>query len=261
MLSGKNGLPNRADFGTFESRNSTVKTSMIMKLRFFIKKAPKRGDSVTTATIYARLTIGHKTDISATLPLSVNLNHWDVAGQCVKARAVCDERMRTEINNQLLELRQHVNTRFTLYEGKVLYREWLREEVMEFFGIKPNTRENKKIDLSVGNDFFALMDKFIEQRVCSKTRRQHYISLRERLCRFVAYKMLVKKQGAFSLSVHRFTNDLFVEFSQYLEREYEYISVYPRIFEAVPYSKYYKPRPMGANTLSHLQNNLRIFLK
>lgn len=67
--------------------------SMIMKLRFFIKKAPKRGDSVTTATIYARLTIGHKTDISATLPLSVNPNHWDVAGQCVKARAVCDERM------------------------------------------------------------------------------------------------------------------------------------------------------------------------
>lgn len=132
---------------------------------------------------------------------------------------------------------------------------------MEFFGIKPNTGENKKIDLSVGNDFFALMDKFIEQCVCSKNRRQHYISLRERLCRFVAYKMLVKKQGAFSLSVHRFTNDLFVEFSQYLEREYEYISVYPRIFEAVPYSKYYKPRPMGANTLSHLQNNLRIFLK
>lgn len=85
---------------------------MIMKLRFFIKKAPKRGDSVTTATIYARLTIGHKTDISATLPLSVNPNHWDVAGQCVKARAVCDERMRTEINNRLLELRQHINTRF-----------------------------------------------------------------------------------------------------------------------------------------------------
>jgi hypothetical protein len=39
------------------------------------------------------------------------------------------------------------------------------------------------------------------------------------------------------------------------------IDIYPVIFKAVPYSKYYKPRPMGANSLSHLQINLRIFFK
>ena len=72
---------------------------------------------------------------------------------------------------------------------------------------------------------------------------------------------MVKKDSLFTLNVHTFSNDLFIEFSNYLRDEYSMIDIYPVIFKAVPYSKYYKPRPMGANSLSHLQINLRIFFK
>lgn len=109
-LVGKEWLAKSDGFWHFWKQKFKRKNEHDYEVKIFIKKAPKRGDTVTTATIYARLTIGHKTDISATLPLSVNPNHWDVAGQCVNARAVCDERMRTEINNRLLELRQHINS-------------------------------------------------------------------------------------------------------------------------------------------------------
>ena len=69
-----------------------------MKLKFFIKVAPKKSDTINTATIYSRLTIGHKLDSQCRLPLAINPNMWDPKNQCVKSRAVCDEMLRQELN-------------------------------------------------------------------------------------------------------------------------------------------------------------------
>ena len=231
-----------------------------MKLRFYQKVTAKRGDKVSTATIYVRFTIGHKVDTSCRLPYSINANYWDEKKECVKLRAAVDDNLRNEINSKIAELRVHLQREFA--KGDIFdYKGWLKTQVQMFFGITEITRENKKVDMSKGDSFFALFDKFLKQRVCTKTRLQHYNSLRERLLRFKAYKMMVKKDSLFTLNVHKFSNDLFIEFSHYLRDEYSMINVHPAIFKVVPYSKYYKPRPMGANSLSHLQINLRIFLK
>lgn len=48
-----------------------------MKLKFYQRVTAKRGDKVSTATIYVRLTIGHKVDTSCRLPYSINANYWD----------------------------------------------------------------------------------------------------------------------------------------------------------------------------------------
>ncbi len=228
-----------------------------MKLKFFIKVAPKKSDTVNTVTIYSRLTIGHKLDSQCRLPLAINPNLWDPKNQCVKSRAVCDEMLRRDLNTKLSELRVFIQREFTKIDFP--HKDWLREQIQAFFGVTKLTRETRK-DYTK-DTFFSLFDKFLEQNIKTKTRRQHYISLRERLERFQAYQSLVKKDKLFKYNIHTFNNDLFIEFSEYLTHEYDYIGIYPQIFEAVPYSKYYKPRPMGENTLNHIQINLRGFLK
>lgn len=231
-----------------------------MKLKFYQRVTAKRGDKVSTATIYVRFTIGHKVDTSCRLPYSINANYWDDKKECIKLRAAVDDHLRNEINGKIAELRVHLQREYA--KGNIFdYKGWLKTQVQSFFGIMEVTRENKIVDMSKGDPFFTLYDKFLEQRVCGKTRLQHFISLRERLLRFKCYKVMVKKDSLFKFNIHTFTNDLFIEFSNYLRDEYSMIDVYPVIFKAVPYSKYYKPRPMGANSLSHLQINLRIFLK
>ena len=233
-----------------------------MRIKFFLKATAKRCDKTSTATIYVRLTIGHKVDTSSALPLSVNPNFWDAKGQRVKSRTVCDEGLRDGINDRLAELSLYLQREFAKKE-LLDYKRWLKDSVHTFFGIKENTRENKKskVDLAKGDSFFETFDKFVDSRIMGKTRRQHYICLRERLQRFQAYKMLVEKDMLFRYSIHTFSVELFMEFSEFVSHEYDYIKVYPKVFEMVPYSKYYKPRPMGANSLSHVKYNLRIFLK
>ena len=186
-----------------------------MKLKFFIKVAPKKSDTINTATIYSRLTIGHKLDSQCRLPLAINPNMWDPKNQCVKSRAVCDEMLRQELNTKLSELRVFIQREFTKIDFP--HKEWLREQIEAFFGVTKLTRETRK-DYTK-DSFFALFDKFLEQNIATKTRKQHYISLRERLERFQAYKSMVKKDKLFKYNIHTFNNDLFIEFSEYLVHE------------------------------------------
>lgn len=231
-----------------------------MKLRFYQRVTAKRGDKTSTATIYVRFTIGHEVDTSCRLPFSINANYWDEKKECIKLRAAIDDGLRNEINSKLAELRVHLQREYA--KGNIFdYKGWLKTQVQSFFGIKEVTRENKLVDMSQGDPFFALFDKFMSQRICGKTRLQHFVSLRERLMRFKCYKVMVKKDRLFTYNVHTFSNDLFIEFSNYVKEESSMVDLYPAIFKAVPYSKYYKPRPMGANSLAHVQINLRIFLK
>ena len=114
-----------------------------MRIKFFLKATAKRCDKTSTATIYVRLTIGHKVDTSSALPLSVNPNFWDAKGQRVKSRTVCDEGLRDGINDRLAELSLYLQREFAKTE-LLDYKRWLKDSVHTFFGIKENTRENKK---------------------------------------------------------------------------------------------------------------------
>ena len=193
-----------------------------MRIKFFLKATAKRCDKTSTATIYVRLTIGHKVDTSSALPLSVNPNFWDAKGQRVKSRAVCDEGLRDGINDRLAELSLYLQREFAKTE-LLDYKRWLKDSVHAFFGIKENNRENKQsvVDITKGDSFFETFDKFVDSRIMGKTRRQHYICLRERLQRFQAYKMLVEKDMLFRYSIHTFSVELFMEFSEFVGHELE----------------------------------------
>lgn len=231
-----------------------------MVIRFFIKKAPKRGDDLTTATIYVRLSDTHARDSISTTPLSINPNKWDAKNQCVKTKAIMDDALRRSINEQLSEFRLFLERQYTA-EYAEYYKGWLKDNMRSFFGVKDNTREscpNKSVSMET---FFKTFDKFVTQKDIGKTSKQHYLSLRERLMRFEFYMREVKEDKLYRLNIHKFGYDDFVEFSSYVGNEYNYIQQYPQLVDAVPFSKFCKPRPMGENSLIGTQHYLHSFFK
>ena len=66
-----------------------------MKVTFIIKKAAKRYDTESMATIYVRFRNGRQLDSVAPTQLAINPNLWDDKDECVKTKAVCNEEMRT----------------------------------------------------------------------------------------------------------------------------------------------------------------------
>ena len=68
-----------------------------MKVTFIIKKAAKRYDTESMATIYVRFRNGRQLDSVAPTQLAINPNLWDDKDECVKTKAVCNEEMRTHI--------------------------------------------------------------------------------------------------------------------------------------------------------------------
>ena len=83
-----------------------------MKVTFIIKKAAKRYDTESTATIYIRLRNGRQLDSVAPTQLSINPNLWDDKAECVKTKAVCNEDLRTSINEEIRKLKTYVENPF-----------------------------------------------------------------------------------------------------------------------------------------------------
>ena len=111
-----------------------------MKLKFYQKVSAKRGDKVSTATIYVRFTIGHKVDTSCRLPFSINANYWDDKKECVKLRAAVDDHLRNEINGKIAELRVHLQREFA--KGNIFdYKGWLKTQVQSAIQSKGYTTE------------------------------------------------------------------------------------------------------------------------
>lgn len=228
-----------------------------MRINFLVKRPKKRGDD-TTATIYVRISDTHKVDAFSTTPLFISPNLWDDKNQCVKKRAVMDDELRQSINEQLAEFRLYLTRE---YKRDEYYPGWLKEQMRSFFNLEENTRETCSGKPSSNSSFFETFEKFLEQKKVSKGSRQHYLSLRDRLQRFELFMRNVKGNKLFRLNIHKFSNEDFIAFGDYVIHEYEYTTMYPKLFEAVPFSKFYKPRPMGTNSMIGSQLCLSAFLK
>ena len=96
-----------------------------MKVTFIIKKAAKRYDTESTATIYIRLRNGRQLDSVAPTQLSINPNLWDDKAECVKTKAVCNEDLRTGINEEIRKLKTYVEKSFHT-EKESVDKEWLK---------------------------------------------------------------------------------------------------------------------------------------
>ena len=103
-----------------------------MKVTFIIKKAAKRYDTESTATIYVRFRNGRQLDSVAPTQLSINPNLWDDKGECVKTKAVCDEDLRSSINGEIRNLKTFMEKSFQA-EKDAIDKEWLKLTLDKYY--------------------------------------------------------------------------------------------------------------------------------
>ena len=106
-----------------------------MKVTFIIKKAAKRYDTESTATIYVRFRNGRQLDSVAPTQLSINPNLWDDKGECVKTKAVCDEDLRSSINGEIRNLKTFKEKSFQA-EKDAIDKEWLKLTLDKYWKIQ-----------------------------------------------------------------------------------------------------------------------------
>lgn len=103
-----------------------------MKVTFIIKKAAKRYDTESMATIYVRFRNGRRLDSVAPTQLAINPNLWDDKDECVKTKAVCNEEMRTHINEEIRQLKTYIEKVYQ-QEKETIDKEWLKTTLDKFY--------------------------------------------------------------------------------------------------------------------------------
>ena len=154
-----------------------------MKVTFIIKKAAKRYDTESMATIYVRFRNGRQLDSVAPTQLAINPNLWDDKDECVKTKAVCNEEMRTHINEEIRQLKTYIEKVYQ-QEKEAIDKEWLKTTLDKFYHPeKYFLPEEVVIKPTIGE----LFDEFLNKHPLSEVRKKNFRVVKRALLRYVPY--------------------------------------------------------------------------
>ena len=225
-----------------------------MKVTFIIKKAAKRYDTESTATIYIRLRNGRQLDSVAPTQLSINPNLWDDKAECVKTKAVCNEDLRTGINEEIGKLKTYVEKSFHT-EKESVDKEWLKLTLDRYY--HPEKYFTPE-EIVIKPTFGELFDSFLEKHPLSEVRKKNFRVVKRALLRYELYVRETKRgQKGFVLDVDTVTPETLRDMWDFFENEYQYYELYPSIYEAIPEKR--TPQPRGKNTLIDCFSRIRTF--
>ncbi len=225
-----------------------------MKVTFIIKKAAKRYDTESTATIYIRLRNGRQLDSVAPTQLSINPNLWDDKAECVKTKAVCNEDLRTSINEEIRKLKTYVEKSFHTEKDSV-DKEWLKLTLDKYY--HPEKYFTPE-EIVIKPTFGELFDSFLGKHPLSEVRKKNFRVIKRAILRYELYVRTTKRgQKDFVLDVDTVTPETLRDMWDFFENEYRYYELYPTIYEAVPEKR--TPQPRGKNTLIDCFSRIRTF--
>ena len=190
-----------------------------MKVTFIIKKSAKRYDTESTATIYLRLRDGRRLDSVAQTELTINPNLWDEKNECVKSKAICDPKLRTETNEELRKLKGFIEREYER-DKENLDKDWLKAILVRYYHPEKFTPEGEK-----KQTFEQMFDEFLEKHRLSEVRKKNFRVVKRSMLRY--------------------------------ENEYKYFEKYPQIYENIPEKR--TPQPRGKNTLIDSFSRIRTF--
>lgn len=227
-----------------------------MKVTFIIKKAANRYDTESVATIYVRLRNGRQLDYVAPTRLSINPNLWDPKTESVKSRSSFDENQRASINEELRNLKTHVEKSF-LAEKESLDKGWLKLTLDKYYNPeKYLPPEEPIIKPTIGEMF----DTFLERHPLSEVRRKNFRVLKRAMLRYELYvRETHKDQQNFILDVDTITPETLRDMWDFLKNEYQFYEIYPTIYERIPESRI--PQPRSKNTLIDCFSRIRTFFR
>ena len=183
---------------------------------------------------------------------------WDtvevLVDECVKTKAVCNEEMRTHINEEIRHLKTYIEKVYQ-QEKETINKEWLKITLDKFYHpekyfmpeqvvIKPTTGE--------------LFDEFLNKHPLSEVRKKNFRVVKRALLRYELYVRETKRgQKDFVLDVDLVTPDTLRDMWDFFQNEYQYYELYPSIYETIPEKR--TPQPRSKNTLIDCFSRIRTF--
>lgn len=225
-----------------------------MKVSFIIKKSAKRYDTESQATIYLRFREGRKLDSVTPTELTINPNLWDDKNECVKSKIVCDEELRTKINEELRNIRTFIDKLY-LQDKEIIDKTWLKTTVDKYY--HPEKYYTPE-ELGIKPTFCELFDQFLEEHPLSEVRKKNFRVIKRAIMRYELYIRKKKRNTKdFTLDIDTIDSDTLKDMWNFFRDEYQYQSRYPDIYVKVPEKR--NPQARSKNTLIDWFSRIRTF--
>ena len=224
----------------------------------FILKRSKAGfsmdDTEGGATIYVRLRDGRMLDSTTTTGMLVNPLWWDAKREEVKAKIICENAEKAELNESIKNLKTFLNTKYkTDKEKGKIDRDWLAKAIKEF------TKNKGHAVVSAAektHPFKKVFQDFLNERNFDAARQRQYRVLERAVYRFEEYIRVTKpRRKNFIFDVRLVDENDLADLYDFMSNEHIYYEKYPNIYEKFPEKRQSKPR--GANTLAESFKKLR----
>ncbi|KAA6342446.1 hypothetical protein EZS27_009815 [termite gut metagenome] len=226
-----------------------------MKVTFIVKKAAKRHDIDSKATIYVRLRDGRRLDSITPTELSINPNLWDDEDEQVKSKVVCPDEFRDEINEGVRSLKTYIEKEYRLIDKEAIDKDWLKLTVDMYYNPK---KYYVPEETPIKPTFQQLLDEFLLKHKLSEVRKKNFRVICRAMMRYELFVRATKRgQKAFALDIDTITPDTLHDMWDFFENEHIYYEKYPALYETIPEKR--APKPRGKNTLIDCFCRIRTF--
>lgn len=218
-----------------------------------IKAFIRTGKKDKEVNVRFRLSDGRNVQLFHKSEIMVLPNLWDEKNEQYKAKSVIKFDERTRFNAAVNDRKSLI---FSIYGGnKDLTSEQLEELIDRH--IHPEKYEMPS------DNFFDLMNEFIQKRKLSEVRKRNFMVLFRALKRYELFVSSNEKKD-FKLDLSKITSDTLEDFESFLRNEHTLYNECKDLYKEFPAvigtkRKQPKPLPRGNNTIFSLFSKLRAF--
>lgn len=207
----------------------------------FIRTSKKHSEQTN---VRFRLSAGRQTQLFHVSEILVNPNLWDAKRQEIKAKVLCNAKVRSTLLANVTERKRIILELYDALKDKnTATSVWLEQAI--------NMRLHPEKRATDNQTFFEAFDEFLLKHNVSEVRKSNFRVVVRALKRFELFKQT-------NLTYANFTADTLREFDDFLRREPEHHQKHPEIYAAVPETR--TPAPRGQNTISGMLGKLRTFI-
>lgn len=225
-------------------------------VKAFIRTSTKKTETVK---VRFRLTDGRDVQLFYKSDIEISPSVWDEKNQCIKAKVVYDAMKRAQFNSEIANLKHIIVEIYNKFNKGKLDSKQLTVFVDE--RLNPD-KYKKQVD-----DFFSLMEEFLQKRKLSDVRERDFRVLIRLLKRYELFQSIInnseystrkiKSKEVFKLDINRINADTIEDIESFLRNEYTLYDEYPEIYKAFPECR--RPSQRGNNTLCAIFRRLRAF--
>ena len=206
----------------------------------------------TDVNIRFRLSDGKNIQLFHVSEIKVNVDLWDAKNDCIKKRALCLDEERNAINKAVNDRKYLILSIYGANKDKCVTSNSLERLIDKY--LHPNEHSIQS------NDFFSMINQFIEKKGYSENRKKAIITMSYALQR---YEFFVQEtfNKSFRFEISTITKDVIDDIKSFLENEGDLAMEYPNVYEKikVQFVKHSGMKNKGNNSVNSIFRRLIAF--